>query len=60
MSNAFTADREVRTTHKRISTGTLKACVAWINRNRRKNELITVKTEAGLYPSDTTVESRRD
>lgn len=63
MSNAFTADRErnwqVRTSHKRTFTGTLKACVAWINRNRRKDERITMKSGEGLYPRISSTESRR-
>ncbi len=46
MSNAFTADREQMS--KRTLAETLKACVIWIKRG------------AGLYPSDTTLESRRD
>lgn len=60
MSNAFTADRErnwhVRTSHKRTFTGALKACVAWINRNRRPKELVTIssmnggKSNKSLYP----------
>lgn len=63
MSNAFTADRErnwqVRTSHKRTFTGTLKACVSWINRNRRKDERITMKSGQGLYPRTSSTESRR-
>ena len=61
MSNAFTADREwqVRTSHKRTFVSTLKACVSWINRNRRKNERITMKSGQGLYPRTSSTESRR-
>lgn len=59
MSNAFTADREREWCAQgegRRFIGTLKACVAWINKNRRKGERITMKSGAGLYPPNTTAE----
>jgi|21_taG_2_1085346.scaffolds.fasta_scaffold00337_40 small nuclear ribonucleoprotein (snRNP)-like protein len=64
MSNAFTAERErnwqVRTSHKRTFTGTLKACVSWINKSRRKNERIIMKSGQSLYSRTDSIEARRD
>ena len=70
MSNAFTADRERNYAEARAGiwcaqgegrrfVGSLQACVAWINKNRRKGERITMKSGQGLYPRTSSTESRR-